>query len=167
MLCDNCKENEAIISYTKMSGNNVEEVHLCATCAEKKMKEDLIFNQAISSQVDSFLKELFKLTGNFDKEAVKKACKKCGTTFDELEKNHLGCEECYETFSAELSSMLNSLKYTSKHKGKIPKSADSSILIRREEEELEINLAEAVEREEYEKAAIYRDRLKEIRENRW
>ena len=54
MLCDSCKENEAIISYTKMSGNNVEEVHLCATCAEKKMKEDLTFNQAISSQVDSF-----------------------------------------------------------------------------------------------------------------
>ncbi|MDY2987530.1 MAG: UvrB/UvrC motif-containing protein [Peptoniphilus sp.] len=166
MLCDSCKENEAIISYTKMSGNNVEEVHLCATCAEKKMKEDLTFNQAISSQVDSFLKELFKLTGNFDKEVIKKSCPNCGTTFDEFEKNHLGCESCYETFSSELSSMLNNLKYASKHKGKIPQSADAAISMRREEEELEDSLRKAIESEEYEKAAIIRDRIKEIRESK-
>lgn len=164
MLCDNCKKNEAIISYTKMSGNNIEEVHLCASCAEKKMKEDLIFNQVVSSQVDSFLKELFKLTGNYDKEFVKKTCPNCGTTFDELEKGHLGCEKCYDIFSSEISGILNSLMYSSKHKGKIPNSAGHEVKLKREEEDLNQELKIAIEMEEYEKAAILRDKLKALRE---
>ena len=52
MLCDNCKKNNAMISYTKMTGNNIEEIHLCAECAEKKMKEDLVFNNAVTDRVE-------------------------------------------------------------------------------------------------------------------
>lgn len=166
MLCDNCNENEAIISYTKMSGNNVEEVHLCPSCAEKKMQEDLVFNQVVSSKVNNFLKELFKLTGNFDQEAIKKECASCGTTFEEFEKGILGCEDCYNTFNAEISSMLNSLKYTSRHKGKIPSSAGDFVKKKREEEELEASLKIAVESEEYEQAAIIRDKLRALRDDK-
>ena len=45
-------------------------------------------------------------------------------------------------------------------KGKIPQSADIAIFMRREEEELEASLRQAIESEEYEKVAIIRDRIK-------
>lgn len=163
MLCDNCKENEAIISYTKMQGNNVEEVHLCADCAEKKMHEDFLFNKVIGSQVDSLLKEIFKLTGHLNQEVIQKECPSCKTTFKEFEQGRLGCEDCYNVFESEITNMLNSLKYVSKHTGKIPASADDEIVKRREKNDLKTALQIAIEKEDYEQAAIIRDKLKELR----
>ncbi|WP_138159649.1 UvrB/UvrC motif-containing protein [Peptoniphilus catoniae] len=164
MLCDNCKKNEAMISYTKMIGNEIEEIHLCADCAEKKMREDLVFNSAVTDRVESFLKELFKLTGNDRSAVTDKKCKTCNTSFKELEENRLGCENCYENFKDEIQSMLTSLKFSSKHKGKIPKSAGNNIIYRRDEQDLMDKLSKAIELENYEDAAVFRDKLKELRE---
>lgn len=164
MLCDNCKKNNAMISYTKMTGNNIEEIHLCAECAEKKMKEDLVFNNAVTDRVEGFLKELFKLTGKNSNVSTDKVCPNCGTSFNELEKNKLGCEACYENFKDEIASVLTNLKFSSKHRGKIPKSASKKPLFIREEQDLLDKIDKAIELENYEDAAVYRDELKELRE---
>ncbi|EFI41343.1 MULTISPECIES: UvrB/UvrC motif-containing protein [Peptoniphilus] len=163
MLCDSCGKKEAIISYTKMMGNDVEEVHLCADCAEKKMREDLEFNSAVTGKMENFLKEIFKLTGNLNSDIVKKKCSHCGTGFKELENNELGCEWCYDEFEDEIKSMLTSLKSSSKHKGKIPRSAGDKVVFKREEDELLNKLSVAIELEEYEEAARLRDELKALR----
>ncbi|MDO5040860.1 MAG: UvrB/UvrC motif-containing protein [Peptoniphilus sp.] len=164
MLCDNCKNNKAIISYTKMIGNQIDEVHLCAECAEKKMREDMVFNNVVTEKVESFLRELFKLTGKNNNFVGDKKCGNCGSTFKELEQNRLGCEECYEEFKEEIESMLQSLKFSSKHMGKIPKGAGEAPVYKREEEELMSKLKNAVDVENYEEAAVLRDKLKELRE---
>ncbi|RVU54284.1 UvrB/UvrC motif-containing protein [Anaerosphaera multitolerans] len=163
MLCDSCGKREAIIAYTKMQGNDIEEVHLCAECAEEKMKKDLVFNNAVSEKMESFLKDLFKLTGKFNNSTPNKSCKHCGTTFAELENNKLGCEMCYEEFKEEIEEMLSSFTSSSRHKGKIPVGAGSEIISKREENELLDKLSVAIELEEYEEAAVLRDKLKELR----
>ncbi|MGO1580765.1 MAG: UvrB/UvrC motif-containing protein [Peptoniphilaceae bacterium] len=163
MICDNCKENEAIISYTKMIGNEVEEVHLCAKCAEIKMRKDLVFNNIVNDKVESFLKELFKLSGKSQDGINKKSCSVCGTNFKDLEKNSLGCEHCYEEFKEEIESMILSFKSSSKHRGKIPISAGKEAFIKREKEELINKLSVAIELEEYEEAALIRDKIKELK----
>ncbi|WBW49474.1 UvrB/UvrC motif-containing protein [Peptoniphilus equinus] len=158
MLCDNCHDNEAIISYTKMTGDHVEAIHLCGRCAEEKMKAEFPFAGG-SAQVESFLRELFKLSGksagDFDK-----TCTHCGATFSDLEHNALGCEHCYDTFEKELTSMLESEKYSSHHMGKVPASAGEDLVRQRDIRELERQLREAVATEAYEEAAVIRDQLK-------
>lgn len=167
MICDNCGKREAIIAYTKMQGNSIEEVHLCAQCAEEKMKKDLAFNNAVSGKMENFLKDLFKLTGKFNNNIPNKKCSHCGTTFEDLGKNQVGCEYCYDEFKEEIESMLLNFKSSSKHKGKIPKSAGKEPVYKREENELRDKLSVAVELEEYEEAAVLRDKLKQLRDEKW
>lgn len=162
MLCDNCKKNEAMISYTVMHGEEIEEVHLCPECAELKMKEGFPFKNLSTGNMKDFLKELFKLTGHKISDNTK-ICEECGSTFEDLKNNNLGCSHCYDNFKKEIETMLISMQSVSKHKGKIPATQGLDIKLKREEAELMNKLSVAIELEEYEEAAIYRDKLKSLR----
>lgn len=166
MICDNCGKKNAIVSYVKMQDSEIEEVHLCAECAEEKMMKDITFNTALSGTVENFLKDLFKLRGKLNKTTIEKKCSHCGTTFEEISENKIGCENCYTEFKDEIESMLVSLTSLSKHKGKIPTSASGDLILKREENELIDKLSVAIELEEYEEAANLRDRLKELRSSK-
>ena len=163
MICDNCGKKEAIIAYTKMDGSETEIIHLCAECAEKKMREDLSFNNAVTGKMESFLKEIFKLTGNFENKNLSKKCKYCGSTFKDLEDENLGCSHCYDEFKDEINSMIKNLRNYSRYIGKIPKSAGDEVVDKRELYDLQNQLAVAIGLENYEEAAQIRDEIKKLR----
>lgn len=164
MLCDNCKERESVISYTKINDDRIEEVHLCEVCAEEKFKREFKGYQDIIPQIENALNNIFKFTANNSKDEEDLKCEFCGTSFSRLKNSGiLGCPKCYETFQDEIKKYLNALNVNSKYKGKIPKDADSYIVYNRKLEDLKSRLDLAINLEEYEKAAEIRDEIKSLK----
>lgn len=107
-------------------------------------------------------------------------CSLCGSSFDDIaNRGKLGCAECYEQFGDRLAPTIERMHGRTKHIGKLPgrpAAPNNPIQTERMEkkkearaadtlEELRNQLRMAVAAEEYEKAAVLRDRIKEM-ENR-
>ena len=109
-------------------------------------------------------------------------CKVCGSSFDDIaSRGKLGCADCYELFADRLAPSIERMHNRAKHVGKLPgRPAVSSApaaapaapaaeqpAARPEPktetaDDLRAQLRAAVAAEEYEKAAILRDRIKEM-----
>lgn len=163
MLCDVCKEKIANVHFTKIINGEVDEQHLCESCAKKHNENNFDnshdFNKFFSGLFDSLEEEVPK-----HKPDIK--CSNCGLTFNEFKRvGKFGCSECYTEFKSGITSMLKGIHGHERHKGKIPKKANTNIKISREIRELSMKLEEAVKKEEFEKAAIIRDEIKSVKQN--
>ncbi|MET3617534.1 protein arginine kinase activator [Peptoniphilus olsenii] len=166
MLCDICNERESVISYTKINENKVEEVHLCEICAEKKFKMDFATYQDIMPKIEDVLRGILKL-GPYYHEDEDIVCEYCNRTFTEFKNTGiLGCPHCYKTFEYEFDKYLRALNLKDGYKGKIPKNADEYLVLNRKISELKSKLDIAVSMEEYEKAAQFRDKINELKEEK-
>jgi len=161
-LCQVCEKNNATIHFTKIINGNVEERHLCDLCA--KNNNDLDFDLPFSFQkiftglIDSIQEGQAKVKNI--------SCPKCGLTYERFMKNgKFGCSNCYEVFKEDVESLLKGIHGHNEHNGKIPKRANKSILQKREIETLRIDLQNAIEDEDFEKAALLRDEIKIIKDN--
>lgn len=90
-------------------------------------------------------------------------CEACGMTQRRFEKmGRFGCEKCYVTFIGGLKPLLRKIHLGGRHYGKIPgKWASEDHLIFRIKR-LETKLRKAVADEDYEDAARFRDRIREM-----
>ena len=90
-------------------------------------------------------------------------CESCGTTHQEFKKGgRLGCEACYHVFRPVLDPLLDGMHAGTKHLGKVPASSVSRIKFEKSVVSLRGELSEAVEREDFEKAAELRDQLRDL-----
>ena len=138
MLCQSCKKKEATFHYTSNENGAITELHLCRDCAQK----------------NGYLDESLK------KSAV---CPFCGMRFNEFIHNgKAGCAKCYATFKDAIAPTIKKLHGNTKHTGRFP--AGRAIHKTKEDKraELEALLKAAIEKQEYEKAAEYRDKIKEL-----
>lgn len=182
MLCQNCGRNEANVRYTQIVNGIKKEVNLCQECA-LKLGIETIKAPDFPINFKSFLGDFFndyqenELLPNFSNEVVK--CKKCNMTYDDFVKTGMfGCEECYDTFTNPIDSLLKNLHGMARHVGRGPGAKASKIklenekqddVIKKEEikvdskkEKLQKELDKAIKDERYEDAAKIRDELKEI-----
>lgn len=162
MICQNCNQRPAQIHITKIIGGQKKELHLCEECAS--LQE--IFTNAFNFQ--SFLSSLLDMDGDtpkYNQKVDEFACPNCKMTYDKFKKyGKFGCEECYTTFERAINPLIKKMHGKDQHKGKIIESAGAEIKIKRNIQELDNQLKDAVEKEEYEKAAEYRDRIKLLKE---
>lgn len=163
MLCDVCKEKIANVHFTKIINGEIDEQHLCESCA-KKHNEGFDFDS--SYNFNKFFSGLFdNLEEEVPKEQAELQCSSCGLTFNEFKKaGKFGCPQCYSEFKEGIVSMLKGIHGHETHKGKIPQKAHTNVGINREIEELRRKLEEAVKKEEFEEAAIIRDEIKNAKE---
>lgn len=92
-----------------------------------------------------------------------RACPVCKTYLSEISKNgKAGCSNCYTEFEKEFDSILKSIHSSSSHTGKACRSADKKIKIKKEKEELSQKMQEAIEKQDFEQAAVIRDKLKAL-----
>ena len=161
MLCQKCKENEATIHITEVSNGDHRETHLCEQCAEANgavVKTPVTINQLLSSLIaaHSGAAELADLT-----------CPKCGISFLEFrQQGLLGCPNDYEVFSKTLEELLVRVHgQDTNHVGKVPSRTGPKQKKHMEMLRLRRELAQAVELEQYEKAAQLRDHIKEFEQN--
>lgn len=177
MLCDKCKKNEATIHVKKVSGGKIESLHLCAACAKENEEQgalgafgfnlaEVLFNIGeINKQESSAEKAASENSGSSGEEGP--CCPVCGWNMDNLRKfnGRVGCASCYETFSEIIADALTRIQRGKVHLGKRPGASDplaNTAALQIEIERNKKELAGFILREEYEKAAVCRDKIADL-----
>ena len=164
MLCDNCKERDAIINLTQVEHDSKVTLHLCEQCAQLKGVET--GGSVLKSPLGNFLGALGKGGGGDLVPAAGDGirCPECGSTLrDFRDSGRLGCDQCYATFDAHLRDLLRRLHGSSQHMGEryeAPGVAGAEADPRSRLLELKAQLRRAVDGENFELAAELRDRIR-------
>lgn len=180
MLCDRCQKNEATIHVKKIIGGKIESLHLCAECARET--ED---NGSIGALGFNLAEVLFNIAGMDNPKSARTAaapadpqeddsenetafcCPNCGWTMEKLQKSNgkLGCPECYKSFAVIIHDAFSRIQRGKIHLGKKPgdtKPFNTQAALQLEIARAKKELAELVRREEFERAAVCRDRLNDL-----
>jgi protein arginine kinase activator len=154
MKCHHC-DNQATVHLTQILNGQMHKMDLCESCAQAKGVTNPE-NLSISNLMD-------KVDMDTDNSGTAMVCESCGTTHQEFKKGgRLGCEACYHVFRPVLDPLLDGMHAGTKHLGKIPSGSASRVKFERSVDTLKTELKDAVEKEDYEKAALVRDKLKEL-----
>lgn len=183
MLCEVCKNNQATFFYKQTKNGFTVEKNLCAECAKKQ-------GLGISSgflQPDGFADDFFGgFLGSFlepkPQIVASQTCTRCGMTMGELmHGGRVGCSSCYTVFRKALMPTVTKIHGNVAHCGKVPgvtelqKTAEDAApeQVQAPEQEnagqpedklsqLKKKLRDAIEQQEYEDAAKYRDEIRAI-----
>ena len=172
MLCEKCKQREAV-THIRQNINGVQsEMHLCENCAaEISGKFENEYGKIFSDfgfGIDSMLGSIFGqdfvpenlLSDNSDR------CPVCGTSLSAIRKTgNAGCSKCYEAFRAQFMPLISRIHGKTVHNGRIPASAEANLSVKSQIDELEKSLKNAIETQEFERAAKIRDELIELRKS--
>ena len=161
MKCEKCAVNEATVFYREIINGKETKMHLCSKCAGEK-EAGFGFGDLTP---EGLFGNVFSSLGLQKKPSVEaKRCSLCGSLFSDIAKmGKVGCPKCYESFADELAPTLKRLHGVATHKGNIPEKHKEKLSALRYAEQLEAELEAAVSREEYEKAAELRDKIRELR----
>jgi protein arginine kinase activator len=156
MLCDNCGKEIAKVHYKEIKDDKTVECNLCEKCAEEKGLH--LSPKKHPFSISNILAGMAEEVGSSTAK-----CEGCGLTYSEFrETGRLGCSECYEAFKEQLRPMLRRIHGSNVHTGKSPRSTEGMLEKIREIEDLKVALRRAIEKEDFEKAAELRDRIKEM-----
>lgn len=169
-LCQSCGLRPASILYVETIQVNQQirkrQLRLCETCAKQKG----LAPEPSGIHVPDLLKAFLETAGPIALPAPGPMCLSCGITWQQVQQTgFLGCPKCYTTFSALLRPVLRRIQRGPKHTGRTPSTkAEAAEPVRRTAKRasplarLKKELEEAVRREEYEKAAEIRDRIRRL-----
>lgn len=147
-LCDRCGKREATCLFRQIVNGKETKQSLCADCAATVGMPDLFGN-------------FFGMAEPRQTQPTKR-CDLCGSSFSEIaESGKVGCPRCYETFREELEATIRRIHGDAAYKGEAeaPQKKEESPL-----ESARRRLKEAVEREDYEQAALLRDEIRSLSE---
>lgn len=169
MTCHECKKRPATLHFKSFSNGKKTEIHLCDICAKEK---GYMFGPEEGYSLHNLLSGLF----NFDTQNVEDQrnpyqqtegmiCNRCGLSLTEFRRyGKFGCADCYESFKNHLNPILRRVHSgNTRHNGKIPKRQGGHLHKKKELELYKEQLKQLVQREEFEKAAIVRDKIKELK----
>ncbi|MDB4907982.1 MAG: hypothetical protein JWO05_2766 [Gemmatimonadetes bacterium] len=161
MLCDSCRERDAVVHLTQIVNNAVTQLHLCERCAAERGVETTVavpkhplgeFLHAVQQQM---------VPGA---EAGGGKCSFCGMTMADFRATgRWGCANCYSTFEAPMRDLLRRVHGSAKHVGRAyaaprGEETEKAALLG----ELRDRLRRAVESEQFEVAAGLRDRIRTL-----
>lgn len=161
MKCQYCGKNDATIEYHENINGVKKNLHICQSCANKMGLTDF----------SSFFSPMFVSIPEYSTYGDEEVCSKCGYTLDDYTKTGMfGCEECYNKFSNYLDELFLKTHGKNRHvklnsgdqnnaKKSLKDKKDDEILV------LKRKLKKVIEEENYEEAAVIRDKIKEIEKN--
>jgi protein arginine kinase activator len=157
MTCDVCKTNPATVFLTQIVDGKMQKVNLCEACSkEKGVTDPTGFELADLLLGLGAAQELEKGSGGH-------RCQVCGFSQADFKKTgRLGCAACYETFAEGLESVIKAVHKGTRHTGKIPAHLASRLQLEARRRELQDQLNKAIESENYEAAAEFRDQIKQL-----
>lgn len=162
MICQKCNQKPANVEVTQTMNNKKTVVYLCEACAGVKQEFFLDNSFNMGSLLSGIIGNAYNISKVAKTENVLK-CKKCGMTFEEFcQIGRFGCAECYLTFESKLEQIFRRLQGSDRHKGKIPVNRKQGKTINDEITELKKALQLAIKNEQYEKAAVFRDKIKDL-----
>ncbi|OGV35896.1 MAG: hypothetical protein A2020_07520 [Lentisphaerae bacterium GWF2_45_14] len=173
MHCELCKKNQATIHIQEIIEGKKKALHICTECAAKKSHDDSILKGFNLAEM------LYNLTGQMEFPFVNDeaaqipgdpqvllSCHSCGWDSDKFRKTgRLGCSNCYSAFKELLDPALKNMHRGTLHVGKKPGggASNESGRLMLELMNLQKELEELVQREEYEKAAVIRDKINKLK----
>jgi protein arginine kinase activator len=161
MLCDGCKEREAVINLTQVEHDAKVTLHLCEQCAQAKGVETGV--AVLKSPLGGFITAMGKGAPSVlptPQDGLR--CAACGATLKDFrESGRLGCAECYDAFAGHLRDLLRRLHGSSQHVGeRYIGPGEGGGDPRQALLDLKEQLRRAVENENFELAAELRDRIR-------
>lgn len=169
MLCEKCKKNEAKINLVKIVNGQKQQIWLCEECA-RNISNIPIMGPMGDENIFPFQEIINGILSSVENSSPKKeeplVCSKCGTTAEEFNKmGKAGCLECYSTFNELIQKKFKEKEKSISYRGKIPKNKGKEFTQKNKLKELKYKLQLLIEEEEYEKAILIRDEIKEIEDN--
>lgn len=169
MLCERCQENEAEIHIKSMINGQFSEHHLCRSCATQLQAAgwlpEMKLSFSVGNLLGSFLEQVQVPPLESASKEIQKTCPRCGLSYEEFRKSgKMGCAACYEAFKDEIRPLLRTIHGSEVHRGLRPVFWEESpqTQVRSDLEELKAALRDALEKEEYERAAELRDRIRAL-----
>jgi protein arginine kinase activator len=163
MLCQNCHKNPAEVHLTEIQDQRMSEVHLCRACAQDRGLTAVPTTEGKFSIADLLAGMVDKMSTTEEERVGPVQCPRCGMHYSAFkETGRLGCGDCYIAFSSKLKPLLRRIHGSTRHVGKVPSRDGTSFQSVRQLQRLQEDLERAVEREEFERAAELRDRIKEL-----
>lgn len=161
MKCQECGQRPATVHFTKIIQGDKSEFHLCESCAREK--GEWINKASAGFSLNSLLSGLL----NFDQPggtvAAPPRCSTCGLTYTQFSQvGRFGCSDCYKHFKPRLEPLLRKVHGSTNHAGKVPHRTGGKIKTQRELGELRSKLQAAVQQENFEEAAVLRDKIREL-----
>ena len=154
MKCHHC-DKQATDHLTQILNGQMHKMDLCESCAQANGVTNPE-NLSIGTLMDSTKGETKPPSGSM-------VCESCGTTHQDFKKGgRLGCEACYHVFRPILDPLLEGMHAGTHHLGKIPSGLDSRVQFSQSVDDLKKQLLNAIENEDFEKAAELRDQLKAL-----
>lgn len=158
MLCENCGKNTATAYIKKIVNGVATQKHLCSACAAKYG-----LSGHAAGSIANMLSTMFGDIINENQQLRAKKCEDCGASFRDIVNNgKVGCPKCYSEFYTDLLPYLKRVHGSVKHIGKVPNNAPLAVVTDDKLTQLKKTLHELVLKEEFEKAAVVRDEIKEI-----
>ena len=165
MLCDKCKKNEATVHIREIHNGKQTDIHLCNECAGNDGPGATLpgigFN--LAEVLFNVNKIAEKLSPEQKNDCPQTTCPRCGWSGEKIRQNDgkCGCPECYHTFDSLVKQALAQVQRGTLHLGKRPKGikGDTPAIKRNQLSSLKKELQKLISREEYEAAAICRDRI--------
>lgn len=152
MICEKCGKNNATVMYTQIVNGQKSSLNICSACAS----QESIFDNFGSL-----------LSFGSRESSSNTICPCCSMTLAEFtRRGKVGCGECYNTFRNHAAAMLKKIHGTAKHVD--ISSAESHEKKEGKNEEvneidaLRKKLTDAIENENFEEAALLRDKIREM-----
>jgi protein arginine kinase activator len=164
MKCSLCKKREATIHLTEVINDKVKKLHICEECAQNKSME-MQSHFGLTDLLSGLMDFGPSIPGQGPAADASVKCSGCGMTYPDFQKRgKLGCGKCYDTFAKDLSSLLQKINGSDRHTGKMPFRGRDNLEEQKSVQRLKNELSELVRNEEFEKAALLRDKIRELEE---
>lgn len=162
MICERCHKNEATVHTVQIINGEKIEHYYCQNCAnETGIDNPISFQDIFQGLLNFGMPKQGEMNGVYRNSSAK--CPNCGMSYDDFRRDgKFGCSECYEAFEPYIMGSLKSIHGDNSHKGKVPKRNGGDFLRKHELEELKRRLVDAISKEEFEEAAVLRDRIKAL-----
>ena len=103
MLCDSCRERDAVVHLTQIVENSVTQLHLCERCAAERGIETSV--AVPKHPLGEFLQAVQQQASTPTADAGR--CTFCGTTMADFRATgRWGCARCYSAFEAPMRELL-------------------------------------------------------------
>src|ERR687884_192766 len=115
MLCDSCKERDAVVHVTQIQGGDVKQLNLCEKCAAERGVETTV--AVPKHPLGEFLHAVQQQVTVPSADGVK--CHFCGMTLREFRTaGRWGCARCYSTFEPSMRELLRRVHGAPRHVGR-------------------------------------------------
>ncbi|MDD4956429.1 MAG: UvrB/UvrC motif-containing protein [Candidatus Omnitrophica bacterium] len=162
MKCDSCGAPNATVHLTEVVNDKVTKMHLCDKCAKLK-SEEMQSHFGLTDLLSGLMDFGAVLPDGQMSEGMMVQCPRCKMTYYDFQgTGRLGCGECYTAFSKNLNDLLRKIHGSDNHVGKLPFKGEAMVGKQKLYRQLKTELDRLVRAEEFEKAALVRDQIKEI-----